>query len=129
MCKSGISPFKRHSLRKETGKMRRLFMLSLTLCVGLVFSVAQAQVTTGTVRGVVTDQNGAIVPGAKVTITKKSTGSSSTTQSSDSGSFEFTNLPVGEDYTVKVEATNFKGAELTDVHVNLNTATDLPVQL
>ncbi len=37
--------------------MRKLFMMGLTLCVGLVFSVVQAQVTTGAVRGVVTDQN------------------------------------------------------------------------
>src|SRR5207244_1414595 len=85
--------------------------------------------TTGTVRGVVTDQNGAIVPGAKVTITKKSTGAASTTQSSSTGSFEFTNLLVGEDYAVKVEASNFKAAETTDVHVSLNQVTDLPVQL
>ncbi len=101
---------------------------ALLFALACVFS-AHAQTTTGNVRGVVTDQNGAIVPGAKVTITKKSTGTSSTTQTSDSGSFEFSNLLVGEDYTVKVEATNFKGAELTDVHVNLNQATDLPVQL
>jgi Carboxypeptidase regulatory-like domain len=109
--------------------MRKLFMLGLTLCLAMLFSVVQAQVTTGTVRGVVTDQNGAIVPGAKVTITKKSTGTTSTAQSSDSGSFEFSNLPVGEDYNVKVEAANFKVTELTDVHVSLNQATDLPVSL
>jgi outer membrane receptor protein involved in Fe transport len=109
--------------------MRKLFTLGLTLCLAMVFSVVQAQVTTGTVRGVVTDQNGAIVPGAKVTITKKSTGSSLTTTSTDSGAFEFTNLQVGEDYSLRVEATNFKAMTLTDVRVSLNQATDLPVQL
>jgi hypothetical protein len=96
--------------------------------VACVFS-AHAQVTTGTVRGVVTDQNGAIVPGAKVTLTKKSTNTSTTQQTSGSGGFEFTNLPPGSDYAVTVEAANFKLLELTDVSVNLNQATDLPAQL
>jgi hypothetical protein len=101
---------------------------ALLFAVACVFS-AHGQATTGSVRGVVTDQNGAIVPGAKVTITKKAAGTSGTTQTSDAGSFEFTNLQPGEDYTVKVEAANFKAAELTDVRVSLNQVTDLPVQL
>ncbi len=91
--------------------------------------VAQAQVTTGSVRGTVTDPNGAVVTGAKVTITKKSTNVSTTTQSSGSGQFEFSNLPVGEDYSVTVEAQNFKTLTLTDVRVQLNQVTDLPTQL
>src|SRR6266436_8851772 len=70
---------------------------ALLFAFACVFS-AHAQVTTGNVRGVVTDPNGAIVPGAKVTITKKSNSSSSTTQTSGSGTFEFSNLLVGEDY-------------------------------
>ena len=49
-----------------------LFALSCVL-------VAQAQVTTGAVRGVVTDQTGAVVPSAKVTLTRQSTGGSQTT--------------------------------------------------
>ncbi|MDQ2936483.1 MAG: carboxypeptidase-like regulatory domain-containing protein [Acidobacteriota bacterium] len=101
---------------------------ALLFVVACVFT-AHAQVTTGTVRGVVTDQNGAIVPGAKVTLTKKSTNTSSTQQTSGSGAFEFTNLQPGDDYTVKIEAENFKAAELTDVRVSLGQATDLPAQL
>jgi len=96
--------------------------------VACVFS-AHAQVTTGTVRGVVTDQNGAIVPGAKVTLTKKSNNSSSTQQTSGSGGFEFTNLQPGTDYGVRVEAPNFKLLELTDVVVSIGQATDLPAAL
>ncbi|MEP6743552.1 MAG: carboxypeptidase regulatory-like domain-containing protein, partial [bacterium] len=101
---------------------------ALLFALACVFS-AHAQLTTGNVRGVVTDANGAIVPGAKVTITKKSTGVSSTTQSSGTGSFEFSNLLVGDDYTVTVEAANFKSLSLTDVKVQLNQATDLAATL
>ena len=49
--------------------------------------------------------------------------------SSGSGTFEFTSLSSGEDYTVTIEAPNFKTLTLTDVSVNLNQITDLPTQL
>jgi hypothetical protein len=104
-------------------------MLGLVLCLGLIAGVANAQVTTGTVKGIVNDPNGAVVPNAKVTITKKSNGETHTAQTSGSGTFQFDNLLVGEDYSVTVEATNFKKAELTDVKVQVNQATDLNVAL
>jgi hypothetical protein len=104
-------------------------MLSTMLLILACVFVAQGQVTTGTVRGVVTDPNGAIVQGANVTLTRKSTNISVSQQSSGTGTFEFTNIQPGTDYTVKVEAPNFKVTELTDVSVTLNQPTDLPVQL
>ena len=90
---------------------------------------AHAQVTTGSVRGVVSDQTGAVVPNAKVTLSRKSTGGSQTAQTSSSGQFEFSNLQPGDDYTVAVEAPNFKTLSLTDVKVSVNQVTDLPAQL
>src|SRR5688572_28833054 len=90
---------------------------------------AQGQATTGSIRGVVTDQNQAVVAGAKVTLTRKSTGGTQTAETNNSGQFEFTNLQPGEDYTVSVEAQNFKNMSLTDVRVSVNQITDLPVQL
>ncbi|HET6646998.1 MAG TPA: carboxypeptidase-like regulatory domain-containing protein, partial [Pyrinomonadaceae bacterium] len=100
----------------------------LAIALGCVFS-AHAQVTTGSVRGVVTDPNGAVVPSAKVTLTKKSNNTVLTAQSTGGGTFEFNNLLSGNDYTVTVEAPNFKTLTLTDVSVNLNQVTDLPAQL
>ncbi len=105
------------------------YVLSATLVALACVFVANGQVTTGTVRGVVTDSNGAVVPGAKVTLTRKSTNTSLTQQTSGSGAFEFTNIQPGADYSLRVEAANFKGSELTDVGVSLNQVTDLPVQL
>jgi hypothetical protein len=90
---------------------------------------AQGQVTTGSVRGVISDPNGAAVTNAKVTITKKSTAISTTTQTSGSGQFDFNNLPLGNDYEVTVEAANFKTLTLSDVKVQLNQITDLSAQL
>ncbi len=106
----------------------RRFVWVFLFAVSCVFS-AHGQATTGGIRGVVTDQNGAVVSGAQVTLTRKSTGGTQTAQTSSSGQFEFTNLQPGDDYSVSVEAQNFKNMSLTDVRVSVNQTTDLPVQL
>jgi hypothetical protein len=104
--------------------------LACALCLALACLLpAQAQVTTGNVRGVVTDPQGAVVPGARVTIAKKSSNESKVAQTSGEGEFQFNNLLVGDDYSITVEATNFKTLTLSDVRVQLNQVTDLPAQL
>jgi hypothetical protein len=75
------------------------------------------------------DPNGAVVPNAKVTITQKSTNNPLTTQTSDEGAYQFNNLLVGEDYSITIEAANFKTLTLNDVRVQLNQVTDIPAQL
>ncbi|HEY2975281.1 MAG TPA: carboxypeptidase regulatory-like domain-containing protein [Pyrinomonadaceae bacterium] len=112
-----------NSFRKLT------YLMSVTLVVVACVFATHAQVTTGSIRGVVSDQTGAVVPNAKVTLTRKSTGGSQTAQTSSSGQFEFTNLQPGDDYNVTVEAPNFKTLSLTDVKVSVNQVTDLPAQL
>jgi hypothetical protein len=52
---------------------------------------------TATVRGVVTDETGASVPSAKVTVTRSSLSRSAT--AGNNGSYAVTGLPAG-DYTV-----------------------------
>ena len=86
-----------------------------------------AQVTTGTVRGVVKDQTGAVIPGATVTITDPNTKTSQTAQSG-SGEYQFNNLQVGT-YVITVQPaanSNFSTLTLNDVRVKLNEVTDVP---
>lgn len=116
--------------RIQNGSRQKLARLLSALVIALsAFVSAQAQVTTGNVRGVVTDPNGAAVTNASVTITKKATNGSTRTQTSTSGQFEFNNLLVGTDYEVTIEAPSFKTLTLTDVQVQLNQVTDLSAQL
>ncbi len=103
-----------HGLRR----FAQVFSIALFALVCVVNS--QGQVTTGSVRGAITDPNGAAVTNAKITITKRSTRTSSTTQTSGSGQFEFNNLQVGEDYDVTIEAAGFKILTLSDVTVTLS---------
>ena len=102
-------------------------LLTALLAVVCTAPVA-AQQTTGNVRGVVADPNGAAVPNARVRITNRQTNISHDAQTNDSGEYRFNNLLTG-DYTVTVEAANFKTTTLSDVRVQLNQTTDLPVQL
>ncbi|HET6976129.1 MAG TPA: carboxypeptidase regulatory-like domain-containing protein [Pyrinomonadaceae bacterium] len=104
------------------------FLWALLFAVSCVY-VVHGQATTGSIRGVVSDQNGAVISGAKVTLTRKSTGGTQTAETNGSGQFEFTNLQPADDYSVSVEAQNFKNIALTDVRVSVNQNTDLPVQL
>ena len=92
---------------------------------------AHAQVTTGTVRGVVTDQAGAIVPNATVTITDPKTKNTQTAQSGSQGEYQFNNLLAGT-YVITVQPppdSNFSTLTLNDVRVKLNEVTDVPTVL
>src|SRR2546429_9029962 len=100
-------------------------VVSMTLVVLVCALAAHAQ-TIGNLRGVVTDQNGAVVPNATVTLSQKSTSVKQTAQTSDTGEFAFNNLQPANDYVVTVEAPTFKTLTLSDVRVQLNQTTDLP---
>src|SRR5437899_11763717 len=83
--------------------------LLLGLIVSLFFSSALfAQ--TGTLRGVVTDESGAIVPGAKITLTANA-GTPNTAVAGDDGSYSFTGITSGE-YVVAASAPDLAVAPL-----------------
>ena len=105
----------------------QIFSVLTLLCMLAVASFAQ--VTTGNVRGVVSDPNGAVVPNAKVTLTQKSTNTTATIQSNGDGAFQFNNLLAGDDYSIKIEAASFKTLTLNDVKVQLNQTTTVAPQL
>ena len=117
-------------MRKTSAMLFHRFVQAVGFTLIMLASSAfvMAQQTTGNVRGVVKDPNGAVVAGAKVTITNIKTNESSTTQSSDTGEYQFNNLLVGT-YKVTVEASNFKTVNLNDVLVQLNQTLDLPATL
>jgi len=83
----------------------------LSLCIFGSASLLRADIT-GKIFGTVADPSGATVPGAKVTLRNSSTGLTRALQTDASGSFEFLLVPIGDGYSVEVEATGFeKGVE------------------
>jgi outer membrane receptor protein involved in Fe transport len=74
----------------------------------LAFAIpASAQTFRGAIFGTVTDPNGAVVPGAKVTTTNMGTGLERITMTDESGNYTITELPIGM-YQVSVESTGFQ---------------------
>ena len=79
---------------------------------------AKAQVDTGAVSGTVTDQSGAVVPGALVTLTSEGTLLTRTTTTGSDGTYTF--VPIGVDtYTVTAEKPGFKKEDRLHIHVDV----------
>jgi hypothetical protein len=92
--------------------------IAVLFCCLLVFAgVGICQNVTATIAGTVTDNSGAVVPNAKVTVTNTDQNAVIKTVNTDSsGNFAATYLPLGH-YSVSIEAPNFqthteKGIEL-----------------
>ena len=73
----------------------------------LLGTVVTAQVSSSRVTGVVSDKTGAVVAGAKVTLTNEATGVSFSGMTSSAGTYVFDAVQVGT-YTVTVEMSGFK---------------------
>ena len=86
------------------------------------------QTTRATLTGTVTDPNGAVVPGAVVNATNVATNISSSTTTTQDGSYTFTALPPGE-YTVAVEVAGFKRNVVTGVTLQIAEASRLDITL
>jgi len=103
------------------------------LVAALLFAIAgtvRAQSQTGEIFGKVTDESGAFLPGATVTITSPVLLQPLSAVTTDSGSFQFPRLDVGT-YSVKFELAGFKtivkeGIRVT-VGFNANVSTALGV--
>ncbi len=92
-------------------------LLLLTAHCSLLTGYAQS--TSATLSGTVTDAQGALVPGARVTVTNASTGLKREATTSGSGTFTIPLLPPST-YTVLVENQGFTPAEIRDVVLNVN---------
>src|SRR5215218_2399323 len=86
-------------------KFVRTFSLALLFCSVAALLGAQG-VQTGTVRGVVQDEQGLAVPGVTVTVTSAALQGPRVVTSDAQGGFVFPNLPPGP-YAVKFELSGF----------------------
>jgi len=102
------------SLNSSRPGARFTVLALIALSAFLLSSVAgfaQTTVAQGSIQGSVTDPSGAVVSGAKITISNKATGQVNTTTSTSSGTYNSGGLIPG-DYVVRVEATGFKTTQL-----------------
>jgi hypothetical protein len=111
--------------------MRRLFTTLLAFA-SLLFIGSQtltAQVTTGSVAGIVTDANGAPVSGASVIAVHEPSGTRYGAITRADGRFSIPGMRVGGPYKVTVSHIGFETIERSSIQVALGVATDLPIRI
>jgi hypothetical protein len=101
--------------------------VSLVICM-LFLAVSALAQYRASIQGVVTDQQGAVVPGAKVTLRNLETGQLETTQSDAGGIFNFNGLPPSK-FSVTVEKEGFKKKEIQSFGIHAEQANALNVTL
>jgi Carboxypeptidase regulatory-like domain len=89
---------------------------------------ARAQADQGAIVGVVTDNTGAVVAGADVTLTDIETGLVLKTKSNASGDYFFAPIKTGT-YTVSASAPNFQTTEEQNIVVHVTDRLNIPLTL
>lgn len=99
----------------------------LVVCACLLTTFVHAQYR-GSIRGTVTDPQGAVVPGATVTLLNTDTNLSMTATSDDSGIYVFNALPSAH-YKITVEHPGFKTKVLEHVQIIPDQLNALDLQI
>jgi hypothetical protein len=89
---------------------------------------AKAQDATGRIVGNITDQSGASIAGAKVTVQNTNTGSMQETESDKDGFYQVLSLPIGT-YTVTVESNGFRKQVFERQMLQINQSLRLDARL
>ena len=114
-----------HSATTRQGSCsNRAALRILSMCIvlaafgGAIAPQMRAQLSQGTILGVVKDSSGAAVPGANVTVTDADTSETRSAVTGDDGSYRVPALQPGH-YSVKVEKAGFKTATTTSLTLDV----------
>ncbi|MFN0122810.1 MAG: carboxypeptidase-like regulatory domain-containing protein [Blastocatellia bacterium] len=105
---------------------RRLTAILAVVWLGV--SLALAQSATATLTGTVTDAGGAVVSGARVTVTDIAKAVTRQATTNGDGLFVLPQLPPSR-YKIKVEQSGFASAELAEIVLNVGEQAALRIQL
>src|SRR5262249_32292069 len=96
--------------------MSRIRLASTALLFLVMWVPAHAQSDRGVLTGTVTDNSGAVIPGATVTATNAATNVTASTVTTEGGLYAIPALPPGT-YKLRVELTGFKAYEQSGIVV------------
>ena len=102
-------------------------VISLLLAVSLLI-FAQSEIGSASLSGTVTDPSGAIVAGAKVTVSNVATGLVRSLTTTDAGFFNFVRLPVGI-YNLDVQQGGFNSVKIDGLPLSVGGQTSLDLKL
>src|SRR2546421_8227292 len=119
-----LKPMIHRSITKFT---LRLVLLLAVAVIASTPALAQALGSAGTVTGVITDPNGAVVPSATVTISNPITGYTRTVNTEADGTFRFNDVPPNN-YHLSISATGFSAAQ-QDLAVRQSVPISLKIPL
>ncbi len=108
-------------------KNRSIVALFAAVLLGLCSAPLWGQIEVGRVTGTVTDQSGAVVNGATVTLTNNATGVTAT-QMTANGVYAFAAVQPGT-YTLRIESTGFSTHITNDVMVHVQQTDTVDAQL
>ena len=99
------------------------------LCLFLTALPCRAQTAgTGAIAGTITDQSGAVISGATITVTSQSTGATFTAATSSRGTYVVPLLPPGA-YRLSATQPGFKESTYSDIAVNVTETKALNISL
>src|SRR5215471_13228078 len=108
--------------------LRSLLLLVVALLVLLAVHSTPAWAQEGSVSGVITDPQDAVIPGATVTLTNKDTGASQKTTTQGDGHFLFSNVKPGV-YDLTVERKGFETAKVAAQQVRVGITTTANIKM
>jgi hypothetical protein len=109
-------------MRQASYKLFLLAVFFVLTCAG-VYAQANSEVA-----GIVTDQTGAVVAGAKIVLTDPATSTTKTVTSGATGLYDITGLNPAN-YNMKITAKGFESFAQTGIVVNVSTTARVDVKL
>lgn len=108
--------------------MKRQILAVLLILAIHVSTPAHSQVLYGSIVGAVEDPSGAVVAGARLTLTHAQTGAARDAKSDEQGRYTFVSLPAG-DYSLAIAASGFRSLTRTGITVTINNVTRVESRL
>ena len=104
------------------------FKVAFLALLGGSLSFLLAQLDRATLTGTVTDSSGAVVPSAVLNVSSEDTGLRRAAQTSDNGTYTFSQLPIGS-YTVTVAHPGLRSVTMKDVRLGVGDNRTLNFQM
>jgi Carboxypeptidase regulatory-like domain len=107
--------------------IQKILVVLVVVLLGVLSAVAQTTISTGSIQGTVTDPSGAVLTGAKVSITNKATGQTISAITNAAGAYTSGALSPAE-YEVRFEMKGFH-TTVENVQVQVNTTSSANAKL